>query len=76
MTEIIIKSKIWKAGTNTLVLGISKRDVDLHNFKQGEVMVFKIMERYDYKKEYDKKADQLQKESNNKENKKKTIDIQ
>lgn len=44
--EIYLKCKTWIAGTNTLVLGLLKRDVELHNIKEGEVLMLKVVERY------------------------------
>lgn len=44
--DIYFKCKVWKAGTGTKVLGIAKRDAELHDIKEGEIMLLKVVERY------------------------------
>ena len=45
MENTIIKGKIWKAGTGTYVIGISKRDVEYYGFELGELVTLSILSR-------------------------------
>lgn len=45
--RIFLKGKLWVAGTNTLVFGISKRDQETHGLKANQVIQVEILEVYD-----------------------------
>jgi hypothetical protein len=42
--KTIIKGKIWKAGTNTLVFGISKRDQEYCKLEEGDLLTAQIID--------------------------------
>lgn len=45
--RIFLKGKLWIAGTNTLVFGISKRDQETHELKADQVLQVEVIEIYD-----------------------------
>lgn len=49
--DILIKSKLWKAGTNTLVMGIPAKDVKYFGFKAGDILLIQVIKRYKKKVE-------------------------